>query len=78
MGLRGARWEFPKIGDPNIVPQIVGSLLEGPQNKVLLIFGNSQIFRSCWGSGLGVTGFRVWVHALGFRVSGLGFRGLGV
>ena len=71
MGLRGARWEFPKIGDPNIVPQIVGSLLEGPQNKVLLIFGNSQIFRSCWGSGLGV-------HALGFRVSGLGFRGLGV
>ena len=20
-------WEFPKIGDPNIVPQIVGSLL---------------------------------------------------
>ena len=23
----GTRWEFPKIGDPNIVPQIVGSLL---------------------------------------------------
>ena len=20
-------WEFPKVGDPNIVPQIVGSLL---------------------------------------------------
>ena len=21
------RWEFPKIGDPNLVPKIVGSLL---------------------------------------------------
>ena len=31
--------EFLKIGDPNIVPQIVGSLLLGPQNKVPLIFG---------------------------------------
>ena len=29
-------WEFPKIGDPNIAPSIVGSLLEGvgPQNNV--------------------------------------------
>ena len=27
-------WEFPKIGDPNIVPYIVGPLLDGPQNKV--------------------------------------------
>ena len=35
-------WEFPKIGDPNILPEIVGSLLEGPQNKVPLIFGNSH------------------------------------
>ena len=35
--------EFPKIGDPNSVPQIVGSLSEGPQNKVPLIFGNSHI-----------------------------------
>ena len=34
--------EFPKIGDPNIVPKIVGSLLSGPQNKVPLIFGNSH------------------------------------
>ena len=34
--------EFPKIGDPNIAPQIVGSLLEGHQNKVPLIFGNSH------------------------------------
>ena len=36
-------WEFPKIGDPNIVPQIVGSLLQGPQNNVPLIFGNSLV-----------------------------------
>ena len=35
-------WEFPKIGDPNLVPLIVGSLLTGPQNQVLLNFGNSQ------------------------------------
>ena len=33
---------FPKIGDPNIVPQIVGYLLQGPPNKVPLIFGNSH------------------------------------
>ena len=24
---RSSIWEFPKIGDPNIVPQIIGSLL---------------------------------------------------
>ena len=30
-------WEFRKIGDPNVVPKIVGSLLYGPQNKVALI-----------------------------------------
>ena len=24
-------WEFPKIGDPHIVPYIVGSLLQGPK-----------------------------------------------
>ena len=34
---------FPKIGDPNIVLQIVGSILQGPQNKVPLIFGNSHL-----------------------------------
>ena len=34
---------FPKIGDPNIALKIVGSLLEGVQNKVPLSFGNSQI-----------------------------------
>ena len=38
------KWEFPKIGDPNILPQIVGSLLRGSQNEVPLIFGNSQIY----------------------------------
>ena len=31
-------WVFPKIGDPNIVPEIVGSLLKGPQSKVPRIF----------------------------------------
>ena len=25
--IQAPRWEFPKIGDPSIVPQIVGSLL---------------------------------------------------
>ena len=35
--------EFPKIGDPNIVPYVVGSLLQGPQNKVPLIFGDSHV-----------------------------------
>ena len=36
-------WEFPKIGDPNLVPEIVGSLVYGPLNRVPLIFGNSHI-----------------------------------
>ena len=36
-------WEFPKIGDSIIVPHTVGSLLQGPQNKVPLIVGNSHI-----------------------------------
>ena len=40
---RKLRWEFPKIGDPNIVPYVVGSLVDGPQNKVPLIFGNSRM-----------------------------------
>ena len=31
------------MGDTNIVPYIVGSLLKKPQNKVPLIFGNSQL-----------------------------------
>ena len=35
-------WEFPKIGDPNIAPYLVGSVLSGPPNKVPLIFGNSK------------------------------------
>ena len=26
-------WEFPKIGDPNLVLSIVGSLFSGPPNK---------------------------------------------
>ena len=37
-------WGFPKIGDLKIVPQIVGSLLEGPQNKVPLSFVNSHMY----------------------------------
>ena len=36
-------WEFAKIGESNIVPEIVGSLLYGPQNTVPLIFGNSHV-----------------------------------
>ena len=28
---QGSIWELPKMGDPNIAPLIVGSLLEGPQ-----------------------------------------------
>ena len=37
------KWEFPKIGRPDIVPEIVGSLLQGPQSKIPLNFGNSQM-----------------------------------
>ena len=33
------------MGDPNIVPEVVGSLLSGPQSKVPLIFENSQWLR---------------------------------
>ena len=36
-------WGCPKIGDPDIIPQIVGSLKNGPQNKVPLFFGNSHM-----------------------------------
>ena len=32
------------MGDPNIVPKLVGSLILGTQNKVPLIFGNSHIY----------------------------------
>ena len=35
-----AIWEFPKIGDPNIAPAIVG-YCKDPKKKVPLIFGNS-------------------------------------
>ena len=54
--------EFPQIGDPNLVPQYVGSLLYGPQNKVPPIFGNSNFgFRGYLrGPGM-VSGFRVYV-----------------
>ena len=30
LGFRGVIWGFPKIGDPNIVPKMVGSSLFGP------------------------------------------------
>ena len=40
------RWEFPKIGDRNIAPEIAGSLLEGPQKRVTLFFVNFQISSS--------------------------------
>ena len=33
-----AMWEFPEIGNPAIVPYIVGSLVQGPQNTAPLIF----------------------------------------
>ena len=36
-------WEFPKIGDPDIVPQTAGSFFYGPQNKVPLISGNPPL-----------------------------------
>ena len=38
-------WGVSEIGDSNIVPQIVGSPSQGPQNKVPLVFGNSNIGR---------------------------------
>ena len=47
-GVNNSVWEFPKIGDPNIVPQIVGSLLQGPQDKVPQIFGNSRMAEHYW------------------------------
>ena len=31
---RKRTWGFPKTGDPNIAPQIVGSLVSGDENKV--------------------------------------------
>ena len=49
-------WEFPKIGDPNIVPKIVRSLLSGPQNTVPLIFRNSHIYIYIEGRRFGVRG----------------------
>ena len=39
----GFQCEFPKIGDPNIVPYFVGSLLFGSQYRVTLFFGNSHV-----------------------------------
>ena len=71
--------EFPKIGAPNIVPQIVGSLFSGPPNTVPPNFGKlpSVAFFSrtdaktlgaavgFWSAGLKL---RIWVQGLGFRV----------
>ena len=37
-----AVYEFPKVRDPNIVPEIVGSFIIRTPNKVPLIFGNSR------------------------------------
>ena len=37
--------EVPKIGDPNRVPSMMRSLLQGTQNELSLIFGNSQILK---------------------------------
>ena len=60
-------WGFPKIGDPNIVPYIVGSLIYGPLNRVPLIFGNShvspssEIFRLL---AVGPLSFRIWDFCL--------------
>ena len=42
-------WEFPKIGEPNKVPQIVGLLLRGPQHKVPLISETPIWGFSVWG-----------------------------
>ena len=40
-------WEFLKTGDPNIVPEIVGSYLEENQKKIpLILFGNSHVYLS--------------------------------
>ena len=37
-------WGFPKLGNPNIVPQIVGSNIERAQNKVPYL---SEAPKSC-------------------------------
>ena len=60
-------WEFPKKGDPNIVPKIVGTFLEGPPKKVPLIFGDSRM--SLLGLKEGPLRFPFWVFwDLGFKV----------
>ena len=67
-------WRFPKIGDPNFVPYIVGSSFSGPQTKVPPNFRKLPKLEV-------VDGFRLWdveprgaeLWVSGFRVSGLGF-----
>ena len=40
-------WGFPKIGDPNIVPQIVGSLLHGPpKTRYPLFKSHGQMYQA--------------------------------
>ena len=55
--LRDPTWEFPQLGDPNIVPYIVESLVQGPQNKVPLILAKLQ-YRGLRIEGSGFKGFR--------------------
>ena len=62
----GSIWEFPKIGDPNIVPEIVGN----PKIRYPY-FGNSHMGarRILYGFYLcgcfGVLGLRVWGFGFG-------------
>ena len=67
-GLGVPIWEFPKIGDANIVPQIVGSLLSGPRNKLPLISGNSHLGFGLWGFACGGSLQGLWLSNQWFRV----------
>ena len=40
-------WEFPKIGDPNIVPEIVGSLFKVGGHKVIGDEGETERTDRC-------------------------------
>ena len=70
-------WGLPKIGDPILVPQIVGSILKDPKN----IFGNSHLetqvpkFSKSFNRTARNAGglmHLMYIGLIGFR--GLGFR----
>ena len=68
---------FPKLGDPTLAPEIVGSLLYRPQNKVPFVFGISHIV-ICYNRREPVKGLIIYCRLRQTDVDGFGVLSFGV